>query len=155
MKILVVEARYYTAISDALLEGALDVLQAAKADITKVVVPGALEIPHVISMAEAAKSGFDGYVALGCVIRGETTHYDYVCQESARAIMDLAVNQQLAIGNGIITVENEDQAWARAKKDKKDKGGFAANAALKMIKIRDELSSSKAPKKLSKKTSKK
>ena len=151
MKILVIEARYYTAISDALLEGALDVLQAAKADITKVVVPGALEIPHVISMAEAAKSGFDGYVALGCVIRGETTHYDYVCQESARAIMDLAVNQQLAIGNGIITVENEDQAWARAKKDKKDKGGFAANATLKMIKIRSELGSNKSSKKTSKK----
>ena len=151
MKILVIEARYYTAISDALLEGALDVLQAAKADITKVVVPGALEIPHVISMAEAAKSGFDGYVALGCVIRGETTHYDYVCQESARAIMDLAVNQQLAIGNGIITVENEDQAWARAKKDKKDKGGFAANATLKMIKIRSELGSNTPSKKTSKK----
>lgn len=151
MKILVIEARYYTAISDALLEGALDVLQAAKADITKVVVTGALEIPHVISMAEAAKSGFDGYVALGCVIRGETTHYDYVCGESARAIMDLAVNQQLAIGNGIITVENEDQAWARAKKDKKDKGGFAANATLKMIKIRLELGSSKPSKKTSKK----
>ena len=139
MKILVIEARFYDKISDALLEGALDVLQKAKVEITKVTVPGALEIPHVISMAEAANSGFDGYVALGCVIRGETTHYDYVCQESARAIMDLAVNQQLAIGNGIITVENEDQAWARASKDKKDKGGFAANAALKMIKIRAEL----------------
>ena len=140
MKILVIEARFYDKISDALLEGALEVLQKAKVEITKVTVPGALEIPHVISMAEAAKSGFDGYVALGCVIRGETTHYDYVCQESARAIMDLAVNQQLAIGNGIITVENEDQAWARASKDKKDKGGFAANATLKMIKIRSELS---------------
>lgn len=139
MKILVIEARFYDKISDALLEGALDALQKAKAEITKVTVPGALEIPHVISMAEAAKSGFDGYVALGCVIRGETTHYDYVYQESARAIMDLAVNQQLAIGNGIITVENEDQAWARASKDKKDKGGFAANATLKMIKIRSEL----------------
>ena len=138
-KILVIEARFYDKISDGLLEGALDVLQNARAEITKVTVPGALEIPHVISFAEAAGSGFDGYVALGCVIRGETTHYDYVCGESARAIMDLAVNQQLAIGNGIITVENEDQAWARASKDKKDKGGFAANAALKMIKIRKEL----------------
>jgi len=140
MKILVIEARFYDKISDALLEGALDVLQKAKVEITKVTVPGALEIPHVISMAEAAKKGFDGYIALGCVIRGETTHYDYVCQESARAIMDLAVDKQLAIGNGIITVENEDQAWARASKDKKDKGGFAANATLKMIKIRSELS---------------
>ena len=146
MKILVIEARYYTKISDALLEGALDVLQAAKVDIQKVNVPGALEIPHVISMAEASGSNFDGYVALGCVIRGETTHYDYVCGESARAIMDLAVNQQLAIGNGIITVENEDQAWARAKKDEKNKGGFAANAALKMIKIRSELQTAKSAK---------
>ena len=146
MKILVIEARYYTKISDALLEGALDVLQAAKVDIQKVNVPGALEIPHVISMAEASGSNFDGYVALGCVIRGETTHYDYVCGESARAIMDLAVSQQLAIGNGIITVENEDQAWARAKKDEKDKGGFAANAALKMIKIRSELQTAKSAK---------
>ena len=140
-KILVIEARFYEDYSDMLLEGALEALQAAKAQITKVTVPGALEIPHVISMAEAANSGFDGYVALGCVIRGETTHYDYVCEESARALMDLAVDHQLAIGNGIITVENEDQAWARAKKDKKDKGGFAANAVMKMIKIRSELNS--------------
>lgn len=138
-KILVIEARFYDKISDALLEGALDALQQSGAAITKVTVPGALEIPHVISYAEAAKAGYDGYVALGCVIRGETTHYDYVCGESARALMDLATNQQLAIGNGIITVENEDQAWARASKDKKDKGGFAANAVLKMIKIRKEL----------------
>ena len=139
MRILVIEARFYDGISDALLEGALKVLQASNVEVTKVTVPGALEVPHVISFAEAAGAGYDGYVALGCVIRGETTHYDYVCQESARAIMDLAVNQQLAIGNGIITVENEDQAWARASKDKKDKGGFAANATLKMIKIRSEL----------------
>jgi len=104
-------------------------------EVTKVTVPGALEVPHVISFAEAAKAGYDGYVALGCVIRGETTHYDYVCEESARAIMDLAVNQQLAIGNGIITVENEDQAWARAKMDKKDKGGFAANAVLNVNRV--------------------
>jgi len=141
MKILIIEARYYEGISDALLEGALSALQEARAEITKVTVPGALEIPHVISYAEAADSGFDGYVALGCVIRGETTHYDYVCQESARALMDLAVDRQLAVGNGIITVENEKQAWARAKQGEKDKGGFAANAVVKMIKIRQELSS--------------
>lgn len=138
-KILVIEARFYDDYSDMLLDGAVSALQAAKADITKVTVPGALEIPHVISMAEKAGSGYDGYVALGCVIRGETTHYDYVCGESARAIMDLAVNQQLAIGNGIITVENDAQAKARADKGQKDKGGFAANACLKMIKIRSEL----------------
>lgn len=140
-KILVIEARFYDAISDALLEGAIGVLEKANIEYERKVVPGALEIPHVISFAEAANAGFDGYIALGCVIRGETTHYDYVCQESARAIMDLAVNQQLAIGNGIITVENEVQAWARASRDKKDKGGFAANAVLEMIKIRQELNS--------------
>lgn len=138
-KILIIEARYYEAISDGLLEGALAVLTAAGADVTQITVPGALEIPHVISYAEAAKAGYDGYVALGCVIRGETTHYDYVCQESARALMDLAVNQQLAIGNGIITVENEKQAWARANMSEKDKGGFAARAVLDMIDIRDSL----------------
>ena len=143
MKILVIEARYYEEISDMLLEGALTVLQEAKAEITKVNVPGALEIPHVISMAETAGAGFDAYVALGCVIRGETTHYDYVCGESARALMDLAVDKQLAIGNGIITVENQKQALARASKDKKDKGGFAASAALKMVKIRKELGAAK------------
>lgn len=138
-KILVIEARYYEAISDALLEGAMAVLEKANVEVVRMNVPGALEIPHVISFAHEAKSGFDGFVALGCVIRGETTHYDYVCEESARALMDLAIRHQLAIGNGIITVENEDQAWARAKKDKKDKGGFAANAVLEMIRIRDEL----------------
>ena len=138
-KILVIEARFYEAISDALLEGALAKLKAANASVVKVTVPGALEIPHVISFAEAADAGYDGYVALGCVIRGETTHYDYVCQESARGLMDLAMDKQLCIGNGIITVEDESQAWARAKMDKKDKGGFAADACLQMIRIKREL----------------
>lgn len=139
MKVLVIEARFYEHISDMLLEGALEALAAAGADVFQVTVPGALEIPHVISFAEEAGSGYDAYVALGCVIRGETTHYDYVCQESARAIMDIAVDRQLSIGNGIITVENEDQAIARADKSKKDKGGFAARAAVTMVEIRDEL----------------
>ena len=142
MKVLVIEARFYEPISDMLLEGALDALGAAGAEVFQVTVPGALEIPHVISFAEAAGSGYDAYVALGCVIRGETTHYDYVCGESARAIMDLAVNQQLSIGNGIITVENEEQALARADKTRKNKGGFAARAALTMVGIRAELAES-------------
>ena len=140
MNILIIEARYYDAISDALLEGAIAALQKSGATITKLIVPGALEIPHAIAFGEAGPQKFDGYVALGCVIRGETSHYDYVCGESARALMDLAVNQCLAIGNGIITVENEDQAWARAKQSEKDKGGFAANAVLKMISVRKALS---------------
>lgn len=139
MKILIIEARFYEHISDMLLDGAMAALDAADAEVHKIVVPGALEIPHVIGMAESAGAGYDAYVALGCVIRGETTHYDYVCQESARGIMDLAMNQQLAIGNGIITVENEDQAIARADKGQKDKGGFAANAALTMVAIREDL----------------
>ena len=142
MKILVIEARYYESISEDLLQGALAKLQAAGAEVVKVNVPGALEIPHIISYAEKAGSGYDGYVALGCVIRGETTHYDYVCEESARALMDLAVDHQLAIGNGIITVENEAQAIARSKPDQKDKGGFAASACLRMIQLRDELNNS-------------
>ena len=141
MKILIIEARFYEAISDMLLDGAMDALSKSDAEVHKIEVPGALEIPHVISMAEAAGAGYDAYVALGCVIRGETTHYDYVCTESARGLMDLAMNKQLAIGNGIITVEDEDQAHARADKTRKDKGGFAANAALTMAAIRDDLKS--------------
>jgi len=105
MKILVIEARYYEKISDALLEGALEVLQSAGAEITKVNVPGALEIPHVISYSEASKTvNYDGYVALGCVIRGETTHYDYVCDHSARALMDIAVDQLDLIRNCAVRV---------------------------------------------------
>jgi len=79
---------------------------------------------------------FDGYLALGCVIRGETTHYDYVCGESARALQDLAVRHGLALGYGILTVENDDQAWARARVDRKNKGGDAAAACLAMIDLR-------------------
>ncbi|MGB6231406.1 MAG: 6,7-dimethyl-8-ribityllumazine synthase [Litorimonas sp.] len=142
MKVLVIEARFYEHISDKLLEGALDVLDANGAEVFQLTVPGALEIPHVISYAEDAGQGYDAYVALGCVIRGETTHYDYVCQESARALMDLAVDRQLAIGNGIITVENEAQAMARAEKGRKDKGGFAARAALTMVSIREGMNAS-------------
>ena len=143
-RILVVEARFYADISDALLEGALAKLRPVGAEVIRVSVPGALEVPHAISYAhsvsaDGARTRFDGYIALGCVIRGETTHYDYVCAESARALMDLAVHHQLCIGNGILTVENEDQAWARARMDQKDKGGFAADAMLKMLAIRREL----------------
>jgi 6,7-dimethyl-8-ribityllumazine synthase len=146
MKILIIQAPYYEAISKDLLKGAMAKLDAAGADVTVVDVPGALEIPHAISYAEAANAGYDGYVALGCVIRGETTHYDYVCEESARALMNLAMVRQLAIGNGIITVENEAQAIARSKPSKKDKGGFAASAVLRMIELREEMVASKSGK---------
>ena len=140
MRVLIIEARYYEDISNALLDGAMDALKKYQGlEIITITVPGALEIPHVISIAEKEAAGYDGYIALGCVIRGETTHYDYVCTESARALMDLAIGNQLAIGNGIITVENSDQAWARADLNRKNKGGFAAETVLRMISIKDKM----------------
>lgn len=140
MRVLIIEARYYEDISNALLDGAMDALKKYQGlEVITITVPGALEIPHVISIAEKEAAGYDGYIALGCVIRGETTHYDYVCTESARALMDLAIGNQLAIGNGIITVENSDQAWARADLNRKNKGGFAAETVLRMISIKDEM----------------
>jgi 6,7-dimethyl-8-ribityllumazine synthase len=144
-RILIVEARFYADISDALLAGATAVLKAAGAEYETIVVPGALEIPGAIAMANAsghaAGAAFDGYVALGCVIRGETTHYETVANESARGLMDLTVHDRLAIGNGILTVENEDQAFARTRADRvEDKGGNAAKAALAMIALRHRFS---------------
>lgn len=142
--LLIVEARFYDDISDALFEGAKLALDSAGATYDRVTVPGALEIPFVIRMGiEASDEGtlqkpYDGYVALGCVIRGETTHYEIVSEQSARGIMDLTL-QGIAIGNGILTVEDEDQAWERASAEKLDKGGGAAAAALAMIAWRRKL----------------
>lgn len=134
-KILIVEARYYADISDALLKSASAALKAAGAEVEVLTVPGALEIPAAIAIASAR--GYDGYVALGCVIRGETTHYEIVSNESARGLMDLAVRERLAIGNGILTVEDEDQAWARTDANRvEDKGANAAKAALAMAALR-------------------
>ena len=142
-RLLIIEARFYDDLSDALLDGAKAALDAAGALYDVVTVPGALEIPAVVSFAlDAAEEGgadYDGFVALGCVIRGETYHFDIVANESCRALMDLAVEESLAIGNGILTVENEAQAWARARRGEGDKGGFAARAALTMIALRDRL----------------
>jgi 6,7-dimethyl-8-ribityllumazine synthase len=95
-----------------------------------------LEIPVAIAMATASQKHFDGYVALGCVVRGETTHYETVCSESARGLMDLAIAENLAIGNGILTVEDESQAWERADAAQKDKGGDAARAAVSLSMLR-------------------
>ena len=133
MHILIVEARFYDDISDELLQGATAALDAAGASFDRVEVPGALEIPGVIALAAEADADYDGFVALGCVIRGETGHYDIVAGESARALMDLTVQDGLAIGNGILTVDNHDQAMARARREERDKGGFAARACLTMI----------------------
>ncbi|WP_439532531.1 6,7-dimethyl-8-ribityllumazine synthase [Polymorphobacter sp.] len=135
--ILIVEARFYTEIADAQLEGAVAVLKAAGASHERISVPGALEIPAAISLAHETER-FDGYVALGCVIRGETYHFEVVAGESARGLMALSLDG-MAIGNGILTVENEAQAWARARRSEKDKGGEAATAALAMIALRETL----------------
>ena len=129
-RILIVESRYYADIADALIAGAEREINKNGALSERVVVPGAFEIPGAIALAAGR---YDGFVALGCVIRGETTHYDYVCGESARGLMELAINNKLAIGYGIVTVNNVDQAWARAATDRGDKGGDAAHACLAMV----------------------
>ena len=137
-KVLIVEARFYGAIADAQKAGAIAALDGAGATHESISVPGALEIPAAIAFVASGEQRFDGYVALGCVIRGETSHYDTVCNESARGLMDLALADNLAIGNGIITVEDEDQAWARADQNRKDKGGDAARATLAMVKLKKQ-----------------
>jgi 6,7-dimethyl-8-ribityllumazine synthase len=144
MRILIIEARYYGEISDALLQGASDALRAFGAEFDVVTVPGAFELPAAIALADEggkrpAGVRYDGYVALGCVIRGETTHYDYVCGESARGLMELSINRGLPIGYGVLTVEDEAQAWARARISEGDKGGFAARTCLDMVALRRRL----------------
>ncbi len=141
--VLIVEARFHDDLADALLEGAKTALDDAGATYDVVTVPGALEIPAVISFAlDAAEEDgteYDGFVALGTIIRGDTYHFDIVANKSSRALMDLAVEESLAIGNGILTVENDAQAWVRARNSEGDKGGFAARAALTMIAVRKRL----------------
>lgn len=132
-KLLIAEARFYPHLNDMLLEGARSAIEAAGHDHETLTVPGALELPAAISLA--AKSGrFCAFVALGVVIRGETYHFEIVAGESARALMDLTL-QGYAIGNGILTVENEEQALARADPSRGDKGGDAARAALSLLDI--------------------
>ncbi len=141
--VLIVEARFYDHIADMLLEGATRALQAAGVEIERITLPGALEIPPAIAVAakgaEGAGKAYDGYVALGCVIRGETYHFEIVAGESARGIMNLGVEHGLCIGNGILTVEDEAQALARAQLDQGDKGGDAARACLALIEARHRL----------------
>ena len=133
-RFLIVEADFYTELAAAQKQGAVAALTAHGMAYESVSVPGALEIPAAIVFAE--KTGrYAGYIALGCVIRGETTHYETVCNESARGIMDLTL-QGYAIGNGILTVENSEQAWDRADMNKKNKGGEAALAAIRMAELK-------------------
>ena len=134
-RVLVATSRYYSEISSELETGCLETLEAAGCNVEVIEVPGAFEVPGIIAMA--ADSGrYDGYVALGCVVRGETNHYDYVCGESARGLMTLAVERRLAIGYGILTVENQDQARMRADRAGKNKGAEAAKACLAMVDMR-------------------
>lgn len=140
--IMIVEARFYDDIADELERGAVSALEDAGATHEKFEVPGSFEIPAAIQFAVrsmdfyAARRRFDGYVALGCVIRGETSHYDYVCQESARALQDLALRHTLALGYGILTCDTHEQAMRRAKTDDYDRGGAAARACLGMIELK-------------------
>ena len=148
IRILIVEARFYDDLADALLDGASQALTAFGAEYDVVTVPGALEIPGAIAFAEEsshrpAGRHYDGYVALGSVIRGETYHFEIVSNESARGIMDLTIGKRLCIGNGVLTTEDDEQAWARARISEGDKGGGAARAALTMIELKHQLHGAK------------
>ena len=141
--LLIIEARFHDDLADALLDGATTALDEAGATYDVVTVPGSLEIPAVITfaldgMGEGGKD-YDGFVALGTIIRGDTYHFDIVANESSRALMDLSVQEAIPIGNGILTTENDAQAWTRAKRSEGDKGGFAARAALTMIALKEKL----------------
>ncbi len=143
--IMIVEAQYYDDIAEELAKGAIIELEKAGATFERISVPGAFEVPAAIAMAVrsmefySGRRRFDGYVALGCVIRGETSHYDHICAETARGLQDLACRYCLALGNGILTVENREQAQARADVGGLNKGGGAAYACLRMIGIKTQM----------------
>jgi len=142
-RILIVEARFYDGIADALLAGAMKALKAAGAEVDRISVPGSLEIPAAIAIAldaaQRKRPPYDGVVALGCVIRGDTIHFEIVSQESARGLMELSIARGLPIGNGIITVNTEAQALERARMQEQDKGGDAARAALALVGLKRSL----------------
>ena len=136
--VLLIEAPYYTHIAALLREGAERALAAGGATFETIEVPGAFEIPGAIGMAAKAAGNFDGFVALGCVIRGETSHYDHICESTADALQRLAIDHGLPIGYGILTCENEAQALVRATPggNGRDKGGEAVNACLAMVAVK-------------------
>lgn len=144
-RILIVEARFYDDITDNLVKGAVQELTAHGAGFKRIIVPGVLEIPAVIRFAvramelRATDTRFAGYIALGCVIKGESDHYEHVCNQSMRGLQDIALEYSLAVGNGILTVRNREQANARADVERKNLGGKAAAACLRMIEIKKEL----------------
>ena len=142
-RVLIIEGRFYDAISDELAKGAIAALDAQGASHDRIAVPGALEIPQALGQAVAAglipgsamRARWDGAVALGCVIRGETAHYDIVCRNANHWLMDVAIGHGVPVGNGILTVENEAQAMARARGGIEGKGGDAAHACLELIEL--------------------
>jgi 6,7-dimethyl-8-ribityllumazine synthase len=138
LRVLIVEARYYAHVADNLLKGATAALDEAGAGYDVITVPGALEIPPAIAIA-IDTGNYDGAVALGCVIQGQTFHFDIVAMQSARALIDLAVARRLPVGNGILTVDNEAQALERAKPDQRNKGGEAVKAALALIRLKRDV----------------
>ena len=137
-KVLIVDANFYEDLASELVRGAVAELEKMGISYERLSVPGALEIPSAISLVSQGNEAklFAGYIALGCVIRGETSHYDIVCGESARGLSKLALDKNLAIGNGILTVDNWEQAWARASVLKKNKGRDAAIACLSLFQIK-------------------
>ncbi|MGO9631430.1 MAG: 6,7-dimethyl-8-ribityllumazine synthase [Xanthobacteraceae bacterium] len=142
-RILIVEARYYDDLADLLLTGAMKALEEEGAEVERISVPGSLEIPPAIAIAiEAAQRKhrpYDGVVALGCVIRGDTIHFEIVANESARGLMDISIARGVPIGNGIVTVNTEAQAFERARPEEMDKGGDAARAALALVHLKRQL----------------
>jgi 6,7-dimethyl-8-ribityllumazine synthase len=142
-RILIVEARFYDDIADLLLAGAMKVLKKARVQIERITVPGSLEIPAAIVIAlDAARQkgrSYDGIVALGCVIRGDTIHFEIVSQLSAQGLMEVSVAHAMPIGNGIVTVNTLTQALARARLEEQDKGGDAARAALALVRLKRQL----------------
>ncbi len=141
-RILIVEARFYPDIADDLARGAVQALENAGFDHERLEVPGVFELPAAIRMAlrsmefHSGSSSYAGFLAFGCVIRGQTDHYDHVCRESSRALMDLATEYAIAFGFGILTCENREQAVARAAVDGRNKGGEAAEACLRMMEVK-------------------
>jgi len=144
-RVLIVESRYYKEIAEELVKGAVAILDQAKISHDRLVVPGVFEVPAAIRFAiramevHSATSNYAGFIALGSVIRGETDHYDHICREASRALMDISVQQGVALGFGILTCENQEQAKARAAVDQGNKGADAANACLRMMEVKKDL----------------
>jgi 6,7-dimethyl-8-ribityllumazine synthase len=139
-RILILEARFYDRITDDLVRGALAELARAGCDFQRIVIPGVLELPAGIAMAVASGRQWDGFITLGCVVKGASDHYDHVCREAMRGLQDLAIRHHLALGNGILTVHDLAQAEERADPARVDIGGLTARACLRMIAARREIS---------------